>query len=87
MPDSRLAATMGAECARMIHASLARIETAISQGGKKATLTVKVVFSVGKSGVIEATLQPTEAIPMDSTTLKLAYRGNQLELFEGESVD
>ncbi len=83
MADRMLAASIGTEYARMLHAILPKIEEAISLGAKTASFTVAARFRVGRNGEVETILSQTASIPMQSTNFKLNYRQGQLSLFEG----
>jgi len=87
MADSKMAATIGTEYARMLHHILPRIEDALSRGKSTASFTVACRFRVAKNGEVQATLAQTASIPLDNTSFKLSLRSGQLSLFEGSPVE
>jgi len=82
MAESNVAATIGTEYARMLHAILPKIEDAIKRGKTSANFTVSAKFRVGPKGAIDVTLSQTATIPMDNASFKLNYNSGQLALFE-----
>jgi len=83
MADSRLAAAVGTEYARMLHSILPKIEESMARGKMSASFTVAAKFRRAKNGEVEVTLSQTASIPMDSTSFKLGFQSGQLSLFEG----
>ena len=84
MANSKLAAEMGTEYAKMIFAILPAIEKSMGAGRSKASFTVKAQFQVAKNGDTEVIITQSSSIPMDLTIYKLNYTSGQLALFEGE---
>lgn len=87
MADSKLAATIGTEYARMLHHILPRIEDALSRGRSSATFSVSAKFRVAKDGEVTVKMSQSASIPMDSMAFKLSLRSGQLSLFQGEPVE
>lgn len=86
MADSNVAATIGTEYARMLHAVLPKIEDAIKRGKTSASFAVTAKFRVGPKGAIDVTLSQTATIPMENASFKLNYNSGQLALFEASAV-
>jgi hypothetical protein len=85
MADSKLAAAIGTEYARMLHTILPKIEEPMSRGLKGASFTVTAKFRALENGEIEVILSQNASIPMDKTAFKLSFRSGQLSLFEGSA--
>lgn len=86
MANSNLAATIGTEYARMLHAILPKIEESISRGKMSASFGVTAKFRVGQNGAVDVTLSQTATIPMENASFKLSYNSGQLSLFEGSTA-
>jgi hypothetical protein len=83
MADSRLAAEVGTEYARMLHAIIPKIEEALSKGKTGASFQVTAKFKVNsKTGGVEVDLHQSASIPMESASFKLTFNSGQLSLFE-----
>jgi len=77
---SGLAQEAGDTFARMLTASMPRIQQAMKESGRQASFTVTAQFRSNREGEIELDLKPRERIPLETQTMKLTWKGEQLEL-------
>jgi hypothetical protein len=82
MADSKLAAEIGTDYAKMLHKIIPKIEDALKRGEKKASFTVTAKFNVGQQGGVDVLLTQTASIPLESSEFKLTFNSGQLNLFE-----
>jgi hypothetical protein len=88
MADSKIAGTIGTEYARMLHAIVPKIESALKRGQVRASFTVTAKFNVNsQTGGVDVILSQTASIPMDSANFKLNYNSGQLSLFEASPLE
>jgi hypothetical protein len=82
MADQKLAISIGTEVARLLHAELDEISTAVAHDLGQVSFSVTCVFYRDKEDNLLAKIEPRKRIPMPSIELKLNSVGGQLTLFE-----
>ncbi len=83
MADSKLAAELASQIARMILGDLDAVSSAVDLGVGETSLNYNVKFSRDKAGELAAKITEKPGIPRPHVELKLVSVSGQLMLFDG----